>query len=492
MVPHNKAQSFPGMIPFVKDRPSGLLAVKNVRVAKGVKRGGPTISSSNVSRNRYNTRKLTGCRRLTMTASKNSRQKKNIEYFLPADPDRGKWIQEATREEITTILENVPCGIYVVEGPLGDTLYINPGCYKISGYDINDVPDATTARKILYPDDETREEQAVYRERMISGAEQGPFLSAIVCKDGERRTCEVRMIRLPDNKLVGVWTDVTRREIAETRLRKREKTLLRVKDELGKRVNERTLELVRVNKELEQSREKLRLLSEHLQRAQEEERTRVAREIHDELGQLLTGLKMDLAYYGNHLDKGQSIVEDWMKTMEKQIDMGIDTVRKICSDLRPHVLDRLGLVAAIEWHARNFEKRTGIECVVPVSPEIPDLDEDLEIVLFRAFQEAMTNVARHADATLVEVALKNKGDDKVVLTIKDNGKGITKEDIANPGSFGIIGIRERIRFWGGKSAFSGSPRKGTTVMISVPFFRRTGVKHVKKDKVRTPLNREKR
>jgi signal transduction histidine kinase len=421
-----------------------------------------------------------------MAASKNSKQKKNMEYFLPGDPDRGKWIQEATREEITTILENVPCGISGRERPLGAPHYINPGCYKISGYDINDVPNAMTARSILYPDDKTREEQAVCRERMISGAEQGPFLSTIVCKDGEKRNCEVRMIRLPDDKLVGVWTDVTRREIAEARLRKRERTLLRAKDELEKRVNERTLELVRVNRELKQSREKLRLLSEHLQRAQEEERTRVAREIHDELGQLLTGLKMDIAYYGNHLDKDQSIVEDWMRTMEKQIDLGIDTVRKICSDLRPHVLERLGLVAAIEWHARNFEKRTGIKCVVPVSPEIFDLDENLEIVLFRAFQEAMTNVARHADATLVEVVLKSEGEDNVVLTIKDNGKGITKEDIANPGSFGIIGIRERIRFWGGKSAFSGSPRKGTTVMISVPFFKRPGVKYMKKDKIQAP------
>jgi len=444
------------------------------------------MGNGRVLRNCHNTQKSIGCRKKKTANTINCRQEKNMDSYLGDEPDRGKWIQEATREEITTILENVPCGIYVVEGPLGDTLYINPGCYKISGYDINDVPNARVAKKILYPDDKTREEQAVYRDRMINGGEQGPFLSAITRKDGEKRICEVRMIRLPDNKLVGVWTDVTRREIAEARLRKREKTLLRVKNELEKNVNERTLELVRVNKELEQSREKLRLLSEHLQRAQEEERTRVAREIHDELGQLLTGLKMDLAYYSNHLDKGQSIVEDRMKAMEKQIDLGIDTVRKLCSDLRPHVLDRLGLIAAIRWHARNFEKRTGIKCVVPVSSEISDLDEDLEIVLFRAFQEAMTNVARHAGATLVEVILKNRGDN-IVLTIKDNGKGITKEDIANPGSFGIIGIRERIRFWGGKSAFSGSPRKGTTVTISVPFFRRTEVKHAKNNKVRAKL-----
>lgn len=484
MLMHNKAQLFLSMKPLIKDRSSGLLTVKDVHAVKGLKKRS-TINRSSVSRSCHNIMQPADRNKVTTTCSINNRQEKNLEICLPDEPDRGRWIQEATRGEITTILENVPCGIYVVEGPLGDTLYINPGCYKISGYDINDVPNAVTARKILYPDDKTREEQAVYRERMISGTEQGPFLSAIVCKDGEKRICEVRMIRLPDNKLVGVWTDVTRREIAESRLREREKTLLRVKDELEKRVNERTLELVRVNKELEESREKLRLLSEHLQRAQEEERTRVAREIHDELGQLLTGLKMDLAYCSNHLDKDQSIVEDWMKAMEKQIDLGIDTVRKICSDLRPHVLERLGLVAAIGWHARIFEKRTGIKCVVPVSPEIFDLDEDLEIVLFRAFQEAMTNVARHACATLVEVTLKNRGD-TIVLTVKDNGKGITKEDIANPGSFGIIGIRERIRFWGGKSAFSGSSRKGTTVIISVPFFRRTEVKHGKKDKTRVP------
>jgi signal transduction histidine kinase len=439
------------------------------------------MSHDIASRNRHNTQKNAGCCEATAASSRNNRRKKNMECCLSDEPDRGKWIQEATREEITTILENVPCGIYVVEGPLGDTIYINQGCYKISGYDIKDVPNATTARKILYPDDKTREEQARYRERMISNAEQGPYLSTIVCKDGQKKICEVRMMKLPDYKLVGVWTDVTRREIAESRLRKREKTLLRVKDELEKRVNERTLELVRVNKELEESREKLRLLSEHLQRAQEEERTRVAREVHDELGQLLTGLKMDLAYYGRHLDKDQSI--EGMKSMEKQIDLGIDTVRKICSDLRPHVLERLGLVAAIEWHARNFEKRTGIKCTVPVSSEIADLDDNLQIVLFRAFQEAMTNVARHAHATQVKILLKNRGD-TTVLTIKDNGKGITNQDIANPGSFGIIGIRERIRFWGGESTFTGSPNKGTTVTISIPLFKRTKTPSQKKETVK--------
>ena len=384
-----------------------------------------------------------------------------------AEPYRGEWIDLATREDVVTILEHVPCGVFVVDSPLGESLYINPECVRISGYDLRDVPSAIVAQDILFSDQETKRSQAKRHEQMINASEREPFLSTIVCKNGQEKICETRIIKLPDGKLVGVWTDVTRREIAETELRSRERALVKAKEELEDRVKERTRELTEVNKELGKSREELRLLSEYLQRAREEERTRVAREVHDELGQLLTALKMDLAYCGQHLHEGRSVTGDRMKTMEKQIDLGIDTVRKICSDLRPHVLERLGLPAGIEWYVRGFEKRTGIECIVSTSREIPDLDKDLSLVLFRVLQEAMTNVARHAEATQVRVQIKEKGD-RLVLKVKDNGRGISRADIADPGSFGIIGIRERIRFWGGKSTFSGTPRKGTTVTISIP------------------------
>lgn len=382
-------------------------------------------------------------------------------------PYRGHWIDDATRADVVRILENVPSGVFVVEVHGGKSLYVNPECIRISGYDLHDIPTSLIARNILFSDPETRRSQAERHEQMINGSQPDPFLSTITCKSGEEKICETRIIELPDGKLVGVWTDVTRREIAETELRSREKTLVKTKEELEDRVRERTLELTEVNKELGKSREELRLLSEYLQRAREEERTRVAREVHDELGQLLTALKMDLAYCGQHLQGDRSVVGDRMMAMEKQIDLGIETVRKICSDLRPHVLERLGLQAGIDWYVRGFEKRTGIRCTVSMPQEIPELDKDLSLVLFRVLQEAMINVARHAGATQVQILLKEKGD-RLVLKVKDNGKGISKEDIANPASFGIIGIRERIRFRGGKLTFLGTPGRGTTVKISIP------------------------
>lgn len=380
---------------------------------------------------------------------------------------RGQWIDSATRADVVRILENVPCGVFVVEGRGGESLYINPECVRITGYDLRDVPTSLIAKDILFSDPETRRSQAERHEQMINGSQPEPFLSTIICKNGRGKICETRIIELPDGKLVGVWTDVTRREIAETELRSREKALVKAKEELEDRVRERTLELTEVNRELGKSREELRLLSEYLQRAREEERTRVAREVHDELGQLLTALKMDLAYCGQHLHGDRTVVGDRMGAMEDQIDLGIETVRKICSDLRPHVLERLGLQAGIDWYVRGFEKRTGIRCTVSMLQEIPELDKDLSLVLFRVLQEAMTNVARHARATQVQVLLKEKGD-RLVLKVKDNGRGISKEDISNPASFGIIGIRERIQFRGGKLTFLGIPGKGTTVKISIP------------------------
>jgi signal transduction histidine kinase len=176
---------------------------------------------------------------------------------------------------------------------------------------------------------------------------------------------------------------------------------------------------------------------------------------------------MDVAYAEQHLGEDSGPLRDHMKGMEKQIDGGVNTVRKICSDLRPHVLERLGLSAGIEWFMKSFMKRSGIQCLLTIADEVPDPGKDLSLVLFRVLQEAMTNVARHADATRVNVSLARSGD-VLVLKIKDNGKGISKEATTDPGSFGIVGIRERIRFWGGRSSFKGSPRSGTSITIRLP------------------------
>jgi len=222
----------------------------------------------------------------------------------------------------------------------------------------------------------------------------------------------------------------------------------------------------RAEEELTYSREQLRNLSMHLQSVREEERTTIAREIHDELGQVLTALKMDLSW----LDKkhrGDKSFAERTKSMLSLVDSTIQTVKRISSELRPGVLDHLGLAAAIEWQAKEFEKHTGIACDVSVDPDDMVLDRQYSTTIFRIFQEALTNVARHANATKVRISLVEK-EDGISLHVEDNGKGITKKQMNNPQSFGLIGIQERVHFLNGEIRIRGTRNKGTSLTIHIP------------------------
>ena len=223
---------------------------------------------------------------------------------------------------------------------------------------------------------------------------------------------------------------------------------------------------MRIQNELQDSREQLRNLTGYLQSVLEQERTNIAREIHDELAQALTALKMDVSWIDRRLPAdGQSLSEK-TESMGKLIDNTIQTVKRISAELRPGILDDLGLVAAIEWQAEEFQNRTGISCSVTVDPQDFAVDQDPSTAIFRILQETLTNVARHARATKVAVNLKER-DGKLTLKVKDNGIGITEEQIADPQSFGLIGIQERVVPWGGKIRFKGIPEKGTTVTVSI-------------------------
>ncbi len=264
-----------------------------------------------------------------------------------------------------------------------------------------------------------------------------------------------------------------------TAWKKAEKASLKAKHDIEERVEERTSELAALNQELieelqirkgkatEKFKEELSHLSEHLERAREVERTHIAREIHDELGQSLSALKIDVTCLGESLPESHGFLREQTRAMAEKIDGAIQTVRRICSELRPPILEHFGLPAAIEWHLEDFQKRTGICCTTEIDPEISKIEKELATILFRIFQEAMTNILRHAGATTVNVVLKNEAH-HLVLQVIDNGRGVSKEEISSPRSFGIIGIRERVRFWGGQSAFVGIPNRGTTVTISIP------------------------
>jgi PAS domain S-box-containing protein len=226
--------------------------------------------------------------------------------------------------------------------------------------------------------------------------------------------------------------------------------------------------------ERKQMEEQLGALNAHLERAREEERTGIAREIHDELGQAMTGLKMDVAWLERRLSASDAPLSPEMRgriaAMSGLIDETIGQVRRISAELRPGVLDHLGLLAALEWQAKEFEKRMGTACVIHSSVESVELARDASTAVFRIFQEALTNVARHAAATRVDVRLDRSGN-RLSLVIADNGKGIREGAAKSPTSLGLLGIRERARRMGGEVEVSASQTGGTTVSLAVPLDR---------------------
>ncbi|MGO9379178.1 MAG: ATP-binding protein [Dissulfurispiraceae bacterium] len=222
-------------------------------------------------------------------------------------------------------------------------------------------------------------------------------------------------------------------------------------------------------KELRHSREQLRNLAEHLQTVREEERTWIAREIHDELGQALTAFKMDLSMMEKKIASNQDIgtLRELVKTDIGLVDTTIQTVKRLCSQLRPALLDHLGLGAALEWQAEEFQKRNAIECKVDLVPSDITVDEKYSTSLFRIFQESLTNVLRHAEATKVTATLSDEGD-SIILEIADNGVGITKENLSKNNSFGLLGMRERVQICNGEVRITGSQGVGTTITVIIP------------------------
>ncbi len=222
-----------------------------------------------------------------------------------------------------------------------------------------------------------------------------------------------------------------------------------------------------LNRELSSSREALRDLAREIQSAREEERARIAREIHDELGQQLTVMKMEVAWLEKRLPGEPAPLREKAGSIKGAIDAAIGTVRRISSELRPGVLDHLGIGAAVAWQAGSFGSRTGIACTVSVPDRVFPLGKDRETALFRIFQEALTNVARHSGADSVDVDLSEAGGE-VVLTVTDNGKGICGEGAARPGSLGLIGMRERVLPFGGAVEIEGSAGSGTRLKVRLP------------------------
>jgi signal transduction histidine kinase len=193
----------------------------------------------------------------------------------------------------------------------------------------------------------------------------------------------------------------------------------------------------------------------------------VAREMHDELGQVCTAIKMDLALIGRKTTKRQAPLRAKVDSAIQLVNQMIFTLRRIASELRPRTLDDLGLTAALEWHAQEFESRTGIRCVVALPQEQLALDSERSTAIFRIFQESLTNVVRHAEATRVDARLERE-QDQLILQVHDNGRGFDAEQASTRKSLGLIGMQERAVVLNGKLRIEGVLGSGTTVTLRIP------------------------
>jgi PAS domain S-box-containing protein len=393
-----------------------------------------------------------------------------------------------TEEKLRLLLEGVKDYAIFMLDSKGRVLSWNAGAERINGYRAEEIIGKHFS--IFFAPEDIK--GAKPEESLSLAAEKGRYelQGWRVRKDGSRYWADivVSAIRDESGNLRGfakVTRDMTERKQAEEVLKK-------TNEELDLRVQRRTEELAKANQELQaeinerrraeaklrSSFEQLRALAARLQRVREEERTMIAREIHDELGQALTAMKMDVAWLLQKLPEADTPLRERMQSTLRLVDDTIKTVRRIASDLRPGLLDDLGLAAAIEWQAQDFQSRTGIRCQVTLPREEIRLDPDRSTAIFRIFQETLTNVARHADASSVDVrfALRNKF---LILEVQDNGIGIEPSVTGDTRSLGLLGMRERAQILGGEFEVSGSPGKGTTVTLRIPVERRrteSGVK----------------
>jgi len=321
------------------------------------------------------------------------------------------------------------------------TSYATPSVTRVLGYSVEEFVERSVF-EFIHPDD-LDHCRLFFGEALDTPGK--PIAAEVRCRhrDGSWRLIEVVGVNRFDDPEVGAlvanYRDVTDRRIVEENLR--------------------------------ESREQLRRLSLHLSAAREEERTRIAREIHDELGQKLTVLKMSLSRLRQELPPEPATFQSSVRAILKSIDELLGTVRDLSTELRPAVLDHLGLIDALKWQARDFEAKAGIRCDVISRLEGVSLDSVRRTDLFRVCQEALTNVARHSRATRAQIQISGEAGD-LLLEISDNGQGIREQGTSRQGSLGLLGIRERIEALGGTVQWVSTAGRGTRVRVRIPLVRK--------------------
>ena len=361
--------------------------------------------------------------------------------------------------------------------PRGNIVSWNAGAERLKGYRAGEIIGKHFS--IFYPEEDVQRGKP--DQELVEATQNGQSLDEgwRVRKDGTRFWANVVITALQDStgQLRG-FAKVTR---DMTERREKEQELTRAKELLELRNEQRAAVLTRVNQELrteiadrqraeEQLRtslDQLRALADRLQTVREAERTSISREIHDELGQACTAIKMDLALIGRRLTKRQTQLRAKVDSAMQLVDSTIASLRRIASELRPRTLDDLGLVAALESQAQEFESRTGIRCNIALPQESLEIDAGTSTAIFRIFQESLTNVARHAQATLVGARLE-KNKDRLIFHVFDNGIGFDPAKASAKKSLGIVGMQERALMLHGELKIESAAGQGTALTLTIP------------------------
>ncbi len=314
----------------------------------------------------------------------------------------------------------------------GKFLKVNPSWEEVLGYKVEEMLKLGWAY-FVHPDDAERTSAEV--QKQLKGNPVVNFVNRFKCKDGSYKTLEWQATYAVEGTVHASARDVTQRQQHEQAIKK--------------------------------SRDQLRRLSRKIESVREEERSKLAGDIHDDLGQSLTALKIDLSLLGKKIPAADKVGHEKINGMEKLINNLTRSVQRISSELRPGLLDNLGLIPAIEWYLDEFEKRTEIKCELVQNISKVELNKDQSTMVFRIFQEALTNVSRHAKATLIKIVLEEEGG-TVFMTISDNGRGITKRETEAANSLGLVGMRERLFPYQGTLDLKGSKGKGTAIKVSFP------------------------
>jgi len=361
--------------------------------------------------------------------------------------------------------------------PLGNVVSWNSGAERVKGYRTEEILGKHFSTFYPAEDVTSGKPKQILEEAAQRGQSEDEGWR--IRKDGSRFWANVVVTALRNAKgslrgFAKVTRDMTSRH-------NKEEALAKAREVLELRVEQRTTVLGRVNQELrteiaeharaEQqlrvSLDQLRALTARLQSVREEERTSIAREIHDELGQACTAIKMDLALIGRKTTRRQTRLLAKVDSATQLVDGMIVTLRRIASDLRPRTLDDLGLTAALEWQAQEFESRTGIRCRIALPQEPLVLDAERSTAIFRIFQESLTNVARHAHAARVEARLERAATD-LLFQVRDDGVGFDAEEVKMRRSLGLVGMQERALLLDGELKVEGVPGAGATLTLRIP------------------------